>query len=56
MGIRALDRMTLLVIALGLVLALQPWWPGGLKVGFFTTIVGVVAQIVTSHLLPEEPA
>jgi len=46
------DRATLWGMALGLALMLQPWWTGGLRVGFFVTLGGTVAQIVASHLRP----
>jgi hypothetical protein len=53
-NIRLIDRMTLIGIGVGLGLVLQPWWLGGLRVGFFVTLAAVAAQIVTSHLLPED--
>jgi len=46
------DAATLWGMALGLALMLQPWWDGGLRVGFFVTLGGTVAQIVASHLRP----
>lgn len=48
---RALDRSTLVAIGAGLALMLQPFWDGGLRVGFFVTFAAVVAQIVVSHLV-----
>jgi len=46
---RALDRASLLGIAAGLALELQPFTDGGLRAGFFLLIVSVVLQIVSSH-------
>jgi hypothetical protein len=45
-----LDRATLLGMALGVALMLQPWWPGGLRAGFFVTLASTVLQIVAGHL------
>ena len=45
-----LDRVTLIGMALGVALILQPWWPGGLRAGFFMTIAFTIGQIVFSHL------
>jgi hypothetical protein len=50
-----LERASVIVMALGVALMLQPWWSGGLRVGFFVTAFGTLAQIVTSHL-PERRA
>ena len=47
--IRALDRASLIGMALGVALMLQPWWATGFAVGFFLTILSTVAQIVFSH-------
>jgi len=47
-----LDRMTLIAIAVGIAVMLQPWWLKGFRVGFFLTLLATVAQIVTSHMLP----
>jgi hypothetical protein len=44
------ERLALLGLALGVALMLQPWWAGGMRVGFFVTLVSTVAQIVLSHL------
>lgn len=44
------DRVTLLGIAGGLALQLQPFWSDGLRVGFVVTLVAVVLQIVFGHL------
>lgn len=47
-----LDRLTLIAIALGIAVMLQPWWVRGFRVGFFLTLLATAGQIVTSHLLP----
>lgn len=47
------DRVAVVVMGIGLVLMLQPWWDGGLRTGFFVTLAGVVAQTVTGHLRPD---
>jgi hypothetical protein len=49
------ERLALLGLALGVALMLQPWWAGGMRVGFFVTLASVAAQIVFSHL-PEKRA
>ena len=60
MGIRcnsffiAMDRLSLAGMALGVALILQPWWAGGLKVGFVVTIFSTLCQVVFSHLVPRE--
>lgn len=41
-------------MALGMALVLQPWWPAGLRAGFFVTAASIVAQIIAAHL-PQEP-
>jgi hypothetical protein len=48
---RALDRASLLGIAAGLALELQPFTDSGLRAGFFVLIVAVVLQIVSSHVV-----
>ena len=47
-----LDRLTLIAIAIGIAVMLQPWWPKGFRVGFFLTLFATLGQIVTSHMLP----
>jgi hypothetical protein len=42
--------MAMTVIAIGVVLMVQPWWKLGFQVGFFVTLIGIVAQIVTGHV------
>jgi hypothetical protein len=49
MIIRSLDRLSLLGMALGVALMLQPWWGGGFMAGFFVTVTSTLAQIVFSH-------
>jgi len=46
-----LDRLTLVGIAAGLALELQPFWSDGLRAGFLVTLVAVVLQIVFAHLV-----
>jgi hypothetical protein len=53
--LRRLDRLALAVLILGLVLLFQPWWHGGLRWGFFVTIAGTVAFVVTSRLTGGAP-
>ena len=50
MIIRTIDRASLIGMAIGVALMLQPWWPGGFAAGFFVTVSSTVAQIVFSHL------
>jgi len=47
-----LDRLTLIAIALGIAVMLQPWWVRGFRAGFFLTLIATLGQIVTSHMLP----
>ena len=49
------ERFVLLGMALGVALMLQPWWGGGMRVGFFVTALFTAAHIVVSHL-PEPRA
>ncbi len=44
-----LDRASLLGIAAGLALELQPFWDGGLRAGFLVLLAAVVLQIAASH-------
>ena len=49
------DRIAQIGMAVGIVLIFQPWWTGGLKTGFFVTLVFTILHIVTSHfIVPEE--
>lgn len=50
-----LERAALVGMALGVALLLQPWWTGGVRVGFFATLAFTVLQIAASHL-PKERA
>jgi hypothetical protein len=45
------DRLTLVGIAAGLALELQPFWSDGLRVGFLVTLAAVVLQILFAHLV-----
>lgn len=47
---RTLERATLVVMATGVALMLQPWWPDGMRVGFFVTLAGTLAQIIMGHV------
>jgi hypothetical protein len=51
MMLEALDKLSLIGMALGVALMLQPWWVGGFAFGFFLTLGSTVLQIVTSHLV-----
>ena len=44
-----LDRIALTGMTLGVAAILQPWWAGGLRVGFFMTLVFTILHIITSH-------
>jgi hypothetical protein len=48
--IRIFDKFSLVGMALGVALMLQPWWAMGFAVGFFMTLGSTVLQIVASHL------
>jgi len=41
--------MTLLGMALGVAVMLQPWWAGGMRLGFFVAAACTIAQIVLAH-------
>lgn len=51
MALRTLDRITIVGMISGILLLVQPWWQGGFRIGFFTTLGFTVLQIVTSHVL-----
>ena len=53
--ISALDKSSLVGMALGVALMLQPWWEGGFHLGFFMTLNCTVLQIVAAHL-PARPS
>ncbi len=48
--IASLDRASLAVMVAGVALVLQPWWSDGFALGFAVTGLGVVLQIVATHL------
>jgi hypothetical protein len=45
------DRTAQVGLLLGILLVLQPWLPGGLRLGFSVTLLATVLHIVTTHLL-----
>lgn len=45
------DRIALTGLAVGVVLMVQPGWKIGFQVGFFVTLVGILAQIITGHVV-----
>ena len=44
------DRLSLIAIAAGIALELQPFWSDGLRIGFVVTLAAVVLQILFGHL------
>jgi hypothetical protein len=48
--IAMLDKLSLVGMALGAAMMLQPWWDDGFRAGFFVTIGCTVLQIVAGHL------
>ena len=44
------DKFSLIGMALGVAMMLQPWWPDRFRAGFFLTIVTTIVQIIISHL------
>ena len=44
------DCAALAVLAIGVVLMVQPWWKLGFQGGFFVTFVGIIAQMITGHV------
>ena len=50
--LKHLHKFNLTAMVAGLIIILQPWWHGGLRVGFFVTLIATVGYIVTSHLEP----
>lgn len=48
--IRILQRAALAGMTLGITLVIQPWWNGGLRTGFFVTLLTTVVYIVVSHV------
>ena len=51
MMLRALDKLSLIGMALGVAMMLQPWWAGGFAIGFFLTLASTMLQILTSHII-----
>lgn len=51
MMLRVLDLITIMGMITGILLLVQPWWQGGFRVGFFTTLGFTILQVITSHLL-----
>ena len=50
-----LDRIARIGMALGILLIFQPWWAGGLRLGFMFTLVFTILHIITSHMfIPDE--
>ena len=52
---RRLDFLSLIGMALGVALMLQPWWDGGFRAGFFVTLAFTLVQIGASHLSGSNP-
>ena len=50
---KVLDITALVGMGLGMLLILQPWWAGGFRLGFFTTLVFTIMHIFTSHMNTE---
>ena len=48
--ITILDKFSLIGMALGAGLMLQPWWANGFQLGFCVTLCCTILQIVTAHL------
>jgi hypothetical protein len=48
--IAILDKISLIGMAVGAALMLQPWWSDGFRAGFFVTICSTILQIIVSHL------
>ena len=44
------DKISLVGMAFGVTLMLQPSWGDGFRVGFFVTLACTALQIITSHL------
>ncbi|MBN1809243.1 MAG: hypothetical protein JW909_09265 [Planctomycetes bacterium] len=52
---RILDIAALSGMAAGIALLMQPWWPGGFRLGFFATLVFTVVHVFTSHMNKDGP-
>lgn len=46
----AREKLVLTGLAAGVLVMLQPWWSGGVRVGFFATAGFTVLHIVVAHL------
>jgi len=53
--VSAREKYVLLGMLCAVAVMLQPWWAGGLRVGFFATALFTVLHIVVAHL-PEKRA
>ena len=51
MILRTFDKLSLVGMALGVAMMLQPWRADAFEIGFFMTLGSTVLQIVTSHLV-----
>lgn len=49
--IHLLDKIAQIGMWVGIVTIFQPYWTGGLKVGFFITLLATLLHIITSHLI-----
>lgn len=56
MRILWLDRIARMAMAAGIICIFQPWWQGGLGVGFAVTGLSTLLHIVTSHLVTPSKA
>lgn len=45
-----LDRLAVLVLVVGVLCMVQPWWKPGFQVGFWLTLAGIVATNITARL------
>ncbi|MBT3605921.1 MAG: hypothetical protein HOE48_08405 [Candidatus Latescibacteria bacterium] len=46
-----LDKIAQIGILVGIIAIFQPYWVGGLRMGFFVTLLATVLHIVTSHVI-----
>ena len=51
MMLRALDKLSLIGMALGIAMMLQPCWAAGFAIGFFFTLASTMLQILASHII-----
>jgi len=47
---RTIDKLSLIGMAAGVAMMLQPWWTNGFRAGFFVTLLATVTQIIAGHL------